>query len=201
VLTESARDYDVTVLGAAGRRNRSAAGLGPVASRVIEHSNATVFIGRPSRGETAGRILAAVDGSDGSLRAVEKLAELVNLTAADVTLLHVVETPWLQGGYDHEWAIDEKETEFERELAQEAELVLEAARDRLPPRAAVTTLIYEGLPADEILGEAERGDYDLIVMGASGGSDLKHQMLGSVSTKVAWDAPCSVLLVRPGDTR
>ena len=38
-----------------------------------------------------------------------------------------------------------------------------------------------------------------MVMAASGVVDLKHQMLGSVSSKVAWNAPCSVLLVRAKD--
>jgi nucleotide-binding universal stress UspA family protein len=60
-------------------------------------------------------------------------------------------------------------------------------------------LIYRGLPAEEILSEAETGGYDLIVMGVSGAMDLKHQILGSVSIKVAWNAPCSVLLVRAAD--
>jgi len=62
--------------------------------------------------------------------------------------------------------------------------------------AAVTTRLDEGNPANEILSEAERGQYDLVVVGATGSRDLKHTMLGSVSAKIAWDAPCSVLLVR-----
>jgi nucleotide-binding universal stress UspA family protein len=34
------------------------------------------------------------------------------------------------------------------------------------------------------------------VVGATGASDLKHRMLGSVSFKIAWDSPCSVLIAR-----
>jgi nucleotide-binding universal stress UspA family protein len=63
----------------------------------------------------------------------------------------------------------------------------------------ITTFIYRGIPSEEILREAEMGDYDLVVIAASGVMDLKHQMLGSVSSKVAWNAPCSVLLVRTKD--
>jgi len=61
------------------------------------------------------------------------------------------------------------------------------------------SLIREGSPATEILGEAELGGYDLIVLGATGASDLKHQMLGSVSAKVAAQATCSVAVVRVGE--
>lgn len=53
------------------------------------------------------------------------------------------------------------------------------------------------MDTDGSLGEAETGDYDLVVIGASSAADFKHEILGSVSSKVAWNAPCSVLLVRP----
>ncbi|MBI4482602.1 MAG: universal stress protein [Acidobacteria bacterium] len=57
----------------------------------------------------------------------------------------------------------------------------------------------EGIPASEILREAESGDCDLIVLGATGVTDMKHEMLGSVSTKVAWNAPCSVSVIKDTD--
>jgi nucleotide-binding universal stress UspA family protein len=60
----------------------------------------------------------------------------------------------------------------------------------------VLTLIQEGNPATEILGEAESGQYDLVVLGAADAMDSKHTMLGSVSAKVAWQAPCSVAVVK-----
>jgi nucleotide-binding universal stress UspA family protein len=207
VLVADSLNYDVTVVGAESHKNGSSAGLGPVTSRVVEHSNATVLIGRELRSDAGLKIMAPVDGSEGSLRALDKLAALVDLSGADVTLVHVVETPWLHAGGDQEWIGYEEEKEeeidpqvqFEREFETEGDAILENARARLPVRTAVTTLIYRGIPGEEILGEAETGDYDLVVMAASGVTDLKHQMLGSVSSKVAWNAPCSVLLVRGTD--
>jgi nucleotide-binding universal stress UspA family protein len=61
------------------------------------------------------------------------------------------------------------------------------------------TLIEEGNPATEILGEAEGGLYDLIVLGAADAMDTKHNMLGSVSAGIAWQAPCSVAVVKLGE--
>ncbi len=207
VLLSASLNYDVTVLGAQSHKDRTPAGLGPVASRVAEHSNGTVLLGRELVSDSGLKILVPVDGSEGSLRALDRLASLVDLSTADVTLVHVVETPWLHSGDDQEWLGYEEErdeeidpqAQFEREFEREGDDILETARDRLPVRTTVTTLIYRGIPSDEILGEAETGDYDLVVMGASGAVDLKHQMLGSVSSKVAWNAPCSVLLVRTKD--
>ncbi len=207
MLVADSLNYDVTVLGAQSHKNGASAGLGPVASRVAEHSNATVLIARELHSDAGLKIMAPVDGSEGSLRALDKLAALVDLTGADVTLVHVVETPWLHAGDDQEWMGYEEEKEeeidpqaqFEREFETEGDAILENARARLPVRTSVNTLIYRGIPGEEILGEAETGDYDLVVMAASGVTDLKHQMLGSVSSKVAWNAPCSVLLIRGTD--
>ncbi len=200
-------NYDVTVVGATSHRAGNMNGLGPVASRVVEHANGSTLVARNSRPSTGTRILVAVDGSEGSYRALDRMAELMDLSEASITLLHVTETPWLHLGTDQEWFGYEEEEEeaidpaaqLEREFVREADEILANARERLPARASVETLVYEGLPADEILSEAERGDYDLVVIAASGSHDLKHRMLGSVSSKVAWNAPCSVLLIRGAD--
>jgi nucleotide-binding universal stress UspA family protein len=90
----------------------------------------------------------------------------------------------------------------EKELVNEGEALIEDARRLLRhDRVLVSSRIEEGSPANEILAEAERGQYDLVALGATGNRDLKHQMLGSVSSRIAWEAPCSVLIVtEPGET-
>lgn len=206
LLIGASLDYDVTVIGAHSRKNITNGWLGPVASRLIEHSSGNVLIGREPRDESGLRILAPVDGSEASLRTLDRMVELIDLGSAEITLIHVVETPWLHGGSEEDWVEWDSEDgppldlegQMERELEREGETVLEEARAHLPRNVAISTLIYRGLPADAILTEADTGDYDVIVIGASGSHDLKHQMLGSVSTKIAWNAPCSVLLIRPG---
>jgi nucleotide-binding universal stress UspA family protein len=122
--------------------------------------------------------------------------------------MYVAETPWLNliEGESTTGSEEEVETSdagtMEKELVREGETVIENARLLLPhPHLLVNSRIDEGNPADEILAEAERGQYDLVVLGATGNRDMKHRMLGSVSARIAWDAPCSVLIVRePGET-
>ena len=58
----------------------------------------------------------------------------------------------------------------------------------------VDTLVCHGIPVDQILSEANTGDYDLPVLAATGEMNVKHRVPGSVSGKVAWHAPCSVRL-------
>ena len=204
VIVSKAEDYDLTVVGSKGRGTVGEVGLGPVASRVVEHALAPVLVARELRTEDGIRVLAAVDGSMASSHAVETLAELFDLRSAEVCLMHVAETPWIQLDLGEDWTTyseeDKEHSEtglLEKELVREGETIVEQARDLLRgQRVAVTTRIDEGNPADEILSEADRGQYDLIVIGATGTRDMKHSMLGSASSKIAWNAPCSVLIVR-----
>lgn len=86
---------------------------------------------------------------------------------------------------------------LERELRAEAEMLVDEARRILQPyQVSIDTVIEEGNAATELLGQVENGDYDLIVLGATGLTDLRHGLVGSVSSKVAWTALCSVLIVK-----
>jgi nucleotide-binding universal stress UspA family protein len=92
VILHESKNYDITVLGAKGRDEHSAGGLGPVASRLAEHASGCILIGRKPPEDRQARILVPVDGSDGSDQALDKLASFFDLESADVTLLHVLET-------------------------------------------------------------------------------------------------------------
>jgi nucleotide-binding universal stress UspA family protein len=205
IIQNLTEEYDVTVVGATGWRDQSLIGIGPVAGRVVEHGHGTVLVIREPSNEGNWRALVAVDGSQASQNALKALRLYFDLAAAEVTVMHVVETPWVHLGLSPEWIsypddlLDrvEPEIQLEKEMEREAEPILEEAEAQLEGYALESrSVIREGNPATEILGEAELGDYDLIVLGATGVSDLKHQMLGSVSAKVAAQAPCSVVVVK-----
>ena len=53
-----------------------------------------------------------------------------------------------------------------------------------------------GNPAETIIEIAEKGNYDLIVVGSRGLSSVKRFFLGSVSDDISHHAKCSVLIVR-----
>ena len=202
VIMRRARDYDLTVLGARGRDPHANVALGPVASRLAEHGEGCVLIAREPPSDKSTRILVPVDGSDGSEHALDALNAMFDLESAEITLVHVIETLWLPPAVEEE-ASGQNDAELRenmqlfQELRREAEQLLTEARFRvLPHHPGVTTLIREGAPANEILSEADQGDYDLVVVGANAADDMKHSILGSVSSKIAWNAPCSVLVTR-----
>lgn len=208
VIVKLAEGHEVTVIGAAGRNHPAGPALGSVASRVVEHAGGMVLVARELASGDRVRVLLGLDGSLASRHALSAMTAYLEIDSAEITLIHVKETPWIHLGLDQEWfdspgeELDQADPEIllEGELQREAEQVLEDAQARLAKyNYSVLTLIEEGNPATEILGEAESGGYDLIVLGAADAMDTKHNMLGSVSAKVAWQAPCSVAVVKsPG---
>lgn len=207
VITRLTGDFDLTVIGAHDRYTRTRPGLGPVASRVVSSAANSVLIARELVNERAWRVLVAVDGSLAAEQAIQMMVSALHLTGADITLMHVIETPWIHLGLDREWfdyppdtslrEEDIVQAELENEFQHESRSVIEGARDQLERFGlSASTIVAEGDPALEIVSEIEKGEYDLVVLGATGGSDLKHSMPGSVSTRVAQDAPCSVFITR-----
>jgi nucleotide-binding universal stress UspA family protein len=205
VIVRVAENHDLTVIGAKGHAARTMLGLGPTASRVLELSRRPVLIGRALAADKGLRILVGVDGSEASHRALDSMTAFFELGASEITLIHIMETPWIHLGLEDEWlSYPEDNSEdgdpalqLESEMRHEAERLIQEARNRLSRYdVSVETIVGEGNPGTEIVGEAEKGDYDLIVIGGTGLSDVKHNVLGKVSTKVAWAAPCSVLVVK-----
>ena len=203
-LLALAPDYSLLVVGAYGEHERKQPGLGPVASRLLQQGKGNLLIGRELVNENNYRVLAALDSSEASFTALQALASLFDRTSLEVTLMHVIETPWVAPSsaqaQDDELEVSELgeyQTQLGRELRQTANTIMENAVRQLEQWSIpATPRIKEGDPALEICSEAEQGGYDLVVAGATGASDIKHAVLGSVSLKLAWDAPCSVAIIR-----
>ena len=84
----------------------------------------------------------------------------------------------------------------EKEGMPKAEAAL-AKAENLCQGLEVEKLIDKGSSAaDKIIDVAEQNNYDTIVMGSQGMSALKRFAMGSVSTRVSQNAPCTVILVR-----
>ena len=61
----------------------------------------------------------------------------------------------------------------------------------------VTGHFAEGDPASQVLKCARAVNADLVLIGTHDRVGLEKLLLGSVAAKVARDAPCPVLIVRP----
>jgi nucleotide-binding universal stress UspA family protein len=145
------------------------------------------------------KILVAVDGSESSQRAVALAADLAARYGGELVLMNVMaEGTALDGEL---LAFARSEGLGEAPLAVMRALGTKAIADGLARAGAagaqrVTSEISAGDPADTILAAARGRSFDLIVVGHRGRGQLAGLLLGSVSQKLANEAPCPVLIAR-----
>ena len=131
-------------------------------------------------------ILVGFDGSADSRRALE---EAVALSGAEtrLTVVAVAQAPASPGQDLPDGA--EGLEERNRELEEARQALAELRRD-----AELVAVV--GAPADVLVEEAKQRGADLIVVGHRGLSGAEKLVMGSVSSKVARTAGCSVLISR-----
>jgi nucleotide-binding universal stress UspA family protein len=133
-------------------------------------------------------ILAALDSSEIAARALSDAAELALALNAQLTIISVVPD---MPGFAYRAGIDVKA--LEAEALAEVETRLREGVDSLPEGLPATTVLRRGNPGAEIVGQIERGDHDLIVMGSRGRGRVTS-LFGSVAAHVHFHS-CVPMLV------
>jgi nucleotide-binding universal stress UspA family protein len=133
------------------------------------------------------KILVAYDGSEAAGHAVERAGQIA-LRGGEVTVISVVPLqasgprsagPVISGD------VEEHGRELDEAVAKLKVMGLEAQR-----------IEAVGHVAESIVDEAERGGFELIVVGSRGHHGVARFLLGSTSTRVVTHAHCDVLVVR-----
>ena len=149
--------------------------------------------------ETIKQILVPVDFSAHSDRAVRYATTLAKGLGAHVTLLHVVEDPFVTGAWQSE-AFVPNIPELLNELVKAADARMAEIKTRLLAQGLVAeTAVITGQPAREIVAHATADGFDLIVMGTHGRTGFSHAFMGSIAERVVQKAVCAVLTVRETD--
>ena len=136
-------------------------------------------------------ILLPVDGSTYSDNAIEHAIYLAGLCGARVTAVCCYE--WVGGLYEINGSVVE---ELRGKLKDQAEEVLAGAAEKLS-RSGIDyeTRPISGAPGTMLSNLAKSKEFDLIVMGSHGHSDIAGLFLGSVTHKVLNTIYCPVLVV------
>jgi len=137
--------------------------------------------------QVAEHMLYPTDFSENADVAFSKVLEIAPGNARKVTLLHVQDSEKIS---PH---LDERVEEFNRIDKARLEGMKKLLQDR--GEIEVDIVVKYGSPAVEIINTVEENAIPLIVMGSQGRGYVKEFFLGSVSSKVARKAPCSVLLI------
>ena len=136
------------------------------------------------------KVLVATDGSEHSMKAVQRALEMAEKEGAKVTLMAVA--------YFSGEGLDEMPPNIQEKLENEAAAALRKGKALFDAKGiAVETALEAGLvPANNILRKAEEEGFDKIIMGSTGLTGLKRVLIGSTAAKVVAHAPCSVTIVR-----
>jgi nucleotide-binding universal stress UspA family protein len=197
ILAESLNGYDAVVLGRKGLSELKDLVIGSTANKLVERLvDVPVWLvgGKSQRG----KVLIPVDASDGAMRAVQYVADVLQGSSkTEVTLLHAVRgfdifqrvlgrsfVPSDENGW-----VEQAAKELEG-AGKEMEPVFAEARDVLTKAGlrcdSEHCKIVRGVSsrAGAIVKEAENGGYDTIVVGRRGISKVQEFFMGRVSNKV-----------------
>jgi nucleotide-binding universal stress UspA family protein len=135
------------------------------------------------------KILVAIDGLQGSEKALEAAVEQARVGDGRVTALAVLERP----GDPY---LERLAEGVKAQACEQLQDVLEAAGNFARSRGVqLIPVLREGHPAETIIAYAEEEGAELIVLGSHNGSS-RHHGLGGSADQVSNHAPCTVMIVK-----
>lgn len=140
------------------------------------------------------RILLPVDGSDASLNAAKYALRIAKLLDADITCIHVLDSPPLLKGMNPALIA----LYFSRAEKHAKKWISDVKQIAKKEKAHITSEILIGAQSvpNTVIEYAAKQRADLIIMGTRGRTGAKKLLLGSVASAVMMHAKCPVLLVR-----
>jgi nucleotide-binding universal stress UspA family protein len=151
---------------------------------ILQEARCHVAVLRERNLKDVRRVLVPASGGPHARLGLRLAAQIARSDDAELTVLRVAR-PCEELNRDAE----------ERACGHLVEEVLGSCGSRVQAKVVVHDAI---VPA--ILEEARRGEYDLLVIGASNEWGVKSLLVGAVPDAVADQAPCSVLMVRRYET-
>ncbi|MEW2273859.1 universal stress protein [Streptomyces griseofuscus] len=140
-------------------------------------------------------VLVGVDGSEESLRAVDRAAEEAALRGAPLRLVHA--SLWER--YEGSLIAQEVGKPAEEVMAQDIMDAAERRAHRHHPGLRLTTSVLADEPSFGLVNESSTAR--LVVVGCRGRNAVTELLLGSVSLSVAARAHCPVIVLRGGPER
>ena len=144
------------------------------------------------------KILVPTDGSEPSERAGEYAISVAGLNSADIILLNVINTDYLD-------ALPQKDLseKIDEGLREEAKEIVEKFKKKIEDEKCNgnckninwISIIRPGKPEDVILEVAEDENVDQIIMGKSGKNAIERFLLGSTAERVVREANVTVNVI------
>jgi len=208
LCTADYADADMIALGARGHSALARFLMGSVAEGVARYAHVPVLVGRlpEPAPEQAGalplpiNVVVGVDGSQNAHDAALFAANDFPLPHGSLLYLESVVQPpsWITSpdlltSGNAGWVSDQtmaNNTKYAEKVL--SDLCLES---EMQGHTVITETVY-GYPTAELIHRAQIHHAELIVVGSRGVGGIDRFLLGSVSDRVLWHAPCSVLVCR-----
>ena len=134
-------------------------------------------------------ILVPMDGSKSSFKALTKAIFLAKKCNSSITTLYVLRT-----AFDNPNLIYVPQTQNE---LKKVEKFLDTAKNQVTKNSIkFKKEIVFGHEAKKVIDFAQKGKFDLIVIGARGRGTIKQMLLGSVSTAIVHSSKIPVLVIK-----
>jgi nucleotide-binding universal stress UspA family protein len=135
-------------------------------------------------------VLVALDGSDRSMKLVDRLDDIKLAEGCKLILCHVIPPPDSDPGL----SVDRPQQVTDSLQYKQFDRQLHAYREAFNCNCELE--IVTGDPATEILRLSRIHQCDLVVLGTRDLTGIDRVVKGSVSHEVAAEAPCAVFIVR-----
>lgn len=136
------------------------------------------------------KILVAVDGSDSSKNAFRQACKIARQDASWITVITTI--PFYQDLFQMP-SIQEKVSKTLREDGEKVISEIKKIADQ--EDAFIRPILEEGSPVNTIVDAAAENNFDLIVMGRHGKSQLERALVGSVTARVIGHSRGDVLVI------
>jgi nucleotide-binding universal stress UspA family protein len=153
---------------------------GSPTKRILEAAECDVAVLRARGLKQIRRVLIPVGGGPHARLGLRLASRIAQGDEATLTALRV-----LRGSDDLDLGVE----------MQGLEHLIADVLGEAGPAVSPRTVVHDAV-AEAILQEAEEGEYDLLVIGASNEWQIKSLLVGALPDAVADRAPCSVLMVR-----
>jgi len=144
------------------------------------------------------KILLPIDGSEASEKAGEYAINSADLNGADIIVLHVIDTYYLNSLPQQD--LREK---LDKQLREEGKKAVQKFEKKIEDEQCagnckninLITMIKQGKPENVILKTAEEAAVDQIIMGKSGKHGLEKFLVGSTTERVVRGAKVPVNVI------
>ncbi len=204
LVTESC---DLLVLGYQGHSGVWGAFLGSTADKVMTHAPCSTLIMRKQGRTVFKSILLAFDGSPLSWQALQAACHLATLSGAQLHALSVIESsqaptvtgplvlpPELEDNASGVRGLPPAQGDWQAYFQRVQATAIEQAR---LAHVSLETHLLSGSASATLATAAQELGSDLLVLGATGHEHPWNTTIGGTARKVANEASCAVLIVRP----